>query len=248
MTTLRLLRDGDTTGNYPSQSELAMSLAVRFRNHGRTYDEYEDAMTDVNNAASRWYRELRDGRQATDRTDRKSKKGAARAKKELARCWDKAGRLPAPRDLDISDVHERCESVWAFSKARITGRTRVTRLAVLEVVLKEARNHRTVQVLAPERSVAEKAGMCRRTARVSLQDLVQMGALSRAQSDTDGSVFSLEICTHKSPDFLTPLGRGKSGDIYEHKCADSYLAASRKKRRPPTMTAGGAAISATAGG
>lgn len=213
-----LLANGDRHGRYASQSEVAMSLAVRFRNHGRGLGEYVDALTDSANAASGWYRDLRDGRAGRRR---KTARGRAKAVAELERCWAKAGRLPAPRHLDLSDVHERCERARAFAERTLTGRTRASRLCVLDVVLAEARRWRTVRVLAPERLVAESAGVHRHTARRALGDLVAAGVLDRAESSCDGNVFLLNPCTFVVPDSPHFYGVRKTGTTRVHRGAAS---------------------------
>lgn len=199
--TRRLLVDGDESGRYRSGSELAMSLALRLRNHGRSLDEYIDAMTDSSNAASAWYRELRDGRPAGNGKRRKSARGRARAVAELERCWRKAGQRPAPRTLDPADVYERCQAARARARAILPARTRPTRLAVLDAVLDLAQRHRTVRVLAAERDVALAAGVARMTAHCALHDLTVLGVLGRASGRRcEAAVFLVERCSEVRPD------------------------------------------------
>jgi hypothetical protein len=152
--TLTLLTEGDRTGRYRSGSELAMSLAVRFRNAGRSLDDYLDAMTDASNAASAWYRHLRDGRRGRNR---KTARGRDRAIRELERCWHKAGRLPAPRRSETADVYERATALRDRAWNVLEGRTRPTRLRVLDAVLDLAVHHRTVRPMCSVRDVAARA-------------------------------------------------------------------------------------------
>lgn len=189
--TEQLLRLGDVEGRYRSGSELAMSLAVRFRNHGRTENDYLDEMTDPSNQASRWYRELRDGRSRTPDRRRKSARGRDAAIQELRRCWVKAGWLPAPRTLDTADVYEACRRARTKAEQRCRGRTRATRLKVLAALLDEAMDHKTVRVLAPERSIALAAGVSRKTVRSSLRDLVAAGVVVRVTASAHANVYAV---------------------------------------------------------
>lgn len=186
--TERLLRDGDTFGRYRSGSELAMSLAVRFRNHGRSADEYLDAMTTPENTASAWYRNLRDGRRCANR---KTARGKSKAETELHRCWTKAGRLPAPRDLDPADVYERGEAARAVVTAKIGARRKMTRLIVLDVLIGYGMRHSTAYVMAAERQVATDAGVHRNTVCAALHDLAAIGVLTRVNASTDAAVYTL---------------------------------------------------------
>ena len=219
--TADLLHHGDTKGRYRSKSELVMSLAVRFRNHGRSRDEYIDALTDSSNAASEWYRELRDGRRGAKR---KSARGREKAIKELERCWTKAGRLPAPRHIRAADdIQNRCDKAWRFACGKLTGRSRETRLRVLAAVTAIALRHHTDRPMCPERTIALDAGIDRKTARRALADLVAAGVLRRVAAETDAAVYEIQACTGSTPHLPHPLRREKSGvrkvqrlDVFRH--------------------------------
>lgn len=207
--TVELLTDGNTTGRYNSNSDLAQSLALRFRNAGRTRDDYIDAMTDTSNGASVWYRQMRDGRSTNGSQRRKSPRGRDKAIRELQRCWAKAASMPLPRGrLDASDVMQRVLQVTDAALVRLSGRTRPTRLRVLDAVCQLAIQHSTDRPLAAVRTVALAAGVSTKTASVALRDLVDVGLLRRVGT-TDSYARTYELCTYLTQTQHT-AGSGKS--------------------------------------
>lgn len=200
--TLELIRQGG-----PDGSRVAWHVALDLYNAGHRYAEYVAVMTDPTNGCSRWYRDLRDGRPRTEGKHRKTPRGHEGAVRELERCWVKVARRPARRP-DLADVHERCEVAMRYAAAKLSGRTRATRLKVLAAICGLAREHRTMRVLCPARVVAVAANVTLKTAVAAVHDLAELKILRyRGRASEGGSVY--EVC---APGVQTPhtVGRGKS--------------------------------------
>lgn len=200
--TLELIRQGG-----PDGSRVAWHVALDLYNAGHRFAEYVAVMTDPTNGCSRWYRDLRDGRPRTGSKHRKTPRGHDGAMRELERCWAKVARRPARRP-DLADVHERCEAAMRYAAAKLSGRTRATRLKVLAAICGLAREHRTMRVLCPARVVAVTANVTLKTAVAAVHDLAELKILRyRGRASEGGSVY--EVC---APGVQTPhtVGRGKS--------------------------------------
>lgn len=181
--TAMMVTGGAAAGEFSDRSKAALSLALRFLNHGRTFREYVEAMTDPTNRISEWFYDLRDGHtgdRATGRP-RKSSRGHQAALRELERCWEKAYRRELPKQWTKRD---RIRSVLMTDRHRVAGvlptRRRHTRLAVYDSLVSLAIVHASYTITASKYQLAEAAGCSHPTVWSALADLIDdAGAVRR---------------------------------------------------------------------
>lgn len=191
--TLELLRAGDTDGRYREPggdvdvAALACSLALRFRNAGRTLAEYRDAMLDPAHAAY--------GQTVAHVHHRR---GLRAAERWLEKRWHRAGDRPRPVSaggLDPEAAERFLE--WATDRHDWSGKAGKTDLVMLHVTVALAVQVGDTFALG-ERDAAERADVTRKTARRSLRRLRERGVLVLEAADhgPHAAIYRLVVPAH----------------------------------------------------